>query len=171
MVFVGVFISVLIIGFVLWRAQAAANQIQPAMAAILCAVALVTPLAFGQIGAGFRATLPGVSLETLVEQAQQAAQSTSIDRKEVEALKTQIDGTATELENLEGRYRRVVGDSTSLTLLMWLSRGMFGAMPPATDAEMNRLVNNIMAEAYPDPQERAAVWKRTQELGAFAQHK
>ncbi|MBI3769266.1 MAG: hypothetical protein HY271_12370 [Deltaproteobacteria bacterium] len=145
----GVGLSLLLVGFALVKIHR--KTVEPAMAAALLGAAMVAPLAFGKIGSDFRATLPGgTTIETWVARAEGAAQATSADRKEVEAI-------ASRLRDLETRFRRVMADSVALTYLSWLSRGQLGSIPGPTTNKLNALAQSMLAEGVPDVRDRDAL--------------
>lgn len=153
------------------------ETISAPMTGTILLAGIITAVAFANIGGRYKAKLPGgAQLEGWAREAQEAAESTGVDRQEVAAIEKRVDATAADisttaanLRELEERYRRILGDSTSLTVLMWKSRGMMGRLPPATSGEMDRLANNLMVEAYPNPQQRQEAWDRTSKMSAFAQ--
>lgn len=64
----------------------------------------------------------------------------------------------------------MIGDSANLSFLMWRSRHRIPALavgtdiPKATADEMNRLANNLLTQAFPDPSERRAAFERFEQL-------
>lgn len=155
LVFAGIVIAFTVVGFVLWKVHR--EEIEAGMAIGLLVSAFLAPIAFSAVGGGFKAKLPGgAEVEGWAKEAKQAAQSVDVDRKQVEAIAGEVRTTADSLRELESRYRKMVGNTASLTYLMWLSRGQFGPLPNATANEFNILVGDLLTEAFPNPDEKAA---------------
>ncbi len=169
----GIAISVALILFVLIKIHF--GTIGAPMAGTVLILALVAPLPFAKIGSDIRAKISkgGAELETLAREVKQDAESASVDRKEVERLEKEIEAAAvsvnqaaTNLRDLESRYRRMIGDTGSLAYLMWRSRSYlpgvvrFSEPPKATSEEMQRLATNLITEGHPDQAERAAAIAR-----------
>jgi hypothetical protein len=159
----GYILCISLLGFVAVKVHR--GTIQPAMAATLGVLGLVAPLLLSSAGSGWRAKLPGgATLETLTRKAQDAAAAASSDKQRVEELTAEIRQTADRLRSLESRYRSMIGDTASLTYVMWRVRGRFGSMPEAITGELDRLLNNLLTEAYPDESERSQVAARLNAL-------